>query len=319
MQLLNAQAEQSMRKLTQQEFELKVYNKYPELKVVSEYINSRSPIVLTCTNKDKLNNAHGKYMLSDSSSLLTSKNNKNGCKKCANESRARAKTKHSHNETFFEIPNLINSYWAGFIAADGCIQHNNKVIIKLSKKDVNHLKKFKTDINFNGVLYECTRKTNYGGSPDKQKYNGKEYSTSTIYLSNAQKLVHDLSTRFNIHHRKSLTLSYPNNLSPVNELAFIKGYIDGDGYIEFGARTRIIICGTKHTLLWIKLIFDGLVKSTSSNGLVAGVRKHSQSDNLYVYEVGHLRAHKILVLLHSIRTPHLDRKWNNIQNQSTPP
>lgn len=29
--------------------------------------------------------------------------------------------KYSYNDNYFRTPNLENSYWAGFIAADGCV------------------------------------------------------------------------------------------------------------------------------------------------------------------------------------------------------
>lgn len=49
-----------------------------------------------------------------------------------------------HNTEFFKEPNTLNSYWAGFIAADGCIQQykDNRqptLAINLKSSDINHL------------------------------------------------------------------------------------------------------------------------------------------------------------------------------------
>lgn len=299
-----------MKKLTQKEFESKLFKKYPELTVLSTYINIRTPILVRCSRIDKLENEHGNYIISSISSVLTGKNNKNGCKQCSNESRAKAKTLYNYNESFFSVAGLKNSYWAGFIAADGCISARAQITIKLSQRDVDHLKKFNSDIKYNGKIYQYSRITNFGNSAEKQKYNGKECKTAEIILCNAQKPIYDLCENFNVYSNKSLILTHPLGLSEPNELAFIRGYIDGDGYIEYSPRTRISICGTEATLTWIKKIFDKISPSTSTNKLVASVRKHSQSDNLYTYEVGHNRAKKILNILSELNTPYLSRKWD---------
>ena len=47
------------------------------------------------------------------------------------------------DENFFGIPNLINSYWAGFLAADGNIRTNKKSLsLQISDKDFEHIKCF---------------------------------------------------------------------------------------------------------------------------------------------------------------------------------
>ena len=50
------------------------------------------------------------------------------------------------NETFFEKPSRVNSYWAGFIAADGCV-YRNTLKITLSKKDKAHLEALSSQLN----------------------------------------------------------------------------------------------------------------------------------------------------------------------------
>jgi len=47
------------------------------------------------------------------------------------------------NRSYFDIPDLENSYWAGFIAADGNIgDPKDRVRIKLVESDANHLATF---------------------------------------------------------------------------------------------------------------------------------------------------------------------------------
>lgn len=69
----------------------------------------------------------------------------------------RHKRQNSVNDDFFEVPNELNCYWAGFIAADGCIHTGKKqdvLSIFLALKDKNHLNRFKLDIDFDGQINE---------------------------------------------------------------------------------------------------------------------------------------------------------------------
>ena len=61
----------------------------------------------------------------------------------------RPQRKYNVNDNFFEKTDVLNCYWAGFIAADGCIiegKKQNQLSIGLAKKDFNHLNLFKNDI-----------------------------------------------------------------------------------------------------------------------------------------------------------------------------
>ena len=66
----------------------------------------------------------------------------------------RYERQHNVNDDFFNNPNILNCYWAGFIAADGCIgrRNNNVLSIGLSSKDKQHLETFKNNINFSGPI-----------------------------------------------------------------------------------------------------------------------------------------------------------------------
>src|SRR3990167_5826866 len=73
-------------------------------------------------------------------------------KKLIHKTRNR-KSIYDYDENFFEIPNILNCYWAGFIAADGCVsKNNNRITIELDGKDKNHLIQFKNDVKFSGEV-----------------------------------------------------------------------------------------------------------------------------------------------------------------------
>lgn len=188
------------------------------------------------------------------------------------------------NHNFFSKPNLLNSYWAGFIAADGCIddtKYSKKLKITLAHKDRNHLFRLKKYINYSGKIYR--------------------HQFSVIELV-SNKLCEDLRKNFNITPRKSLTLKPPKGLTKRQTLAYIIGYIDGDGYIGVIDNTkRIKILGTKFVLNWIR---KQLLQHEKQ---LTDVKKYDK--NVYTFYIYGKKASNITKLLNSIKVPKLKRKW----------
>lgn len=118
--------------------------------------------------------------------------------------------KYFPNEKVFENYNKKSCYWAGFIAADGCITKNN-IEICLKNEDIGHLEKF---IDFIGAKYPI---------------NDRKDGTSRVSIG-SQKMVKDLYNYFNIYANKTFTLSMPK-LPPNMIPHYIRGYFDGDGSI----------------------------------------------------------------------------------------
>lgn len=142
-----------------------------------------------------------------------------------------------YNENFFEhIDTEEKAYWLGFIYADGSIYKTskaNKLTIELSNVDKNHLVKFSTSLESNlKIKYRSNR------------------STCSITVC-CKKMVNDLSVYGVIQNKTEKGFinleKIPNNLYK----DFIRGYIDGDGYID-KKRHRIVIT-IKSYLIAIKL------------------------------------------------------------------
>ena len=289
-----------MKALTHAEFERRVKIRYPELRITSPYHSTRLPVKAYCTKTDELGNEHGAFTIKSPSLFLHGKYSRNGCKKCANESRSRAQTKYHFNTTYFTEPTLENCYWAGFIAADGCIHDDRHWSIKLSKKDRGHLISFSESLEYDGPIY---------GGEETLKANGKKYQSSTLFFSNSTKLIHDLKDNFGIEPQKSLTYSHPSGLTPEQALAFIKGYVDGDGHVKTtGKRIRIGATGTLETLTWIQEHFDRIAPPRSP-------KKHAKPRKIkgcngYYYEVTYGRAEIIIAAMKELDTPELPRKWS---------
>src|SRR5690606_13170770 len=104
------------------------------------------------------------------------------------------------NRQYFATPNTTNSYWAGFIAADGCVGgRGNSISIVLSKQDQEHLEKFKVSAQLPQPI------TNFSKKSPRSESN-YEYSSLVVVC---EEWARDLLTNFNITSKKSLTLEPP--------------------------------------------------------------------------------------------------------------
>jgi hypothetical protein len=202
--------------------------------------------------------------------------------------------KYSANKKFFSHPNILNSYWAGFIAADGNVKRN-RLQIKLSSKDAEHLERFRLDISYTGSV--------------------KRFEKVAYLGINCKKMVNDLLKNFNIVERKSLVLKPPTLLSGVKVKAFIRGLIDGNGSITF-KRTgkhiypRIIIYGTRAICRWIRERFD---KWSLPTNYRRAVERKIKGEQLHAYAVSGSRAEKIGEVLLRVDVPELSRKWDRLR------
>jgi len=201
------------------------------------------------------------------------------------------------NKNYFDIPNIENSYWAGFIAADGCITRNDSVSIQLSSLDKEHLINFAKCCGYGGDIKEVITTTGYKPG----------CITSVIRVSGVKNWVIKLKENWSITPKKTLTLEPPTNLNYENSLAFIKGYIDGDGHIieEDGRYIVLGVIGTEKMLIWIKNTFDNLIIKENSSNLL-----RCNNCVQYRYSIKGVRAIKIINSLRLIKTPQLERKWN---------
>ena len=67
-----------------------------------------------------------------------------------------SRRKYNCNDNYFDKNTQESFYWAGFIAADGCVMRrgkNSKILsISIHTKDIDHLYKFKKAIGFAGPI-----------------------------------------------------------------------------------------------------------------------------------------------------------------------
>lgn len=210
--------------------------------------------------------------------------------------------KYSHDENFWEIPNEINCYWAGFFAADGCLLHDRirdrkSFVVSLSSKDLNHLEKLKETLKFTGPIKSYSRK-NY----KKETYK----NVSTLAIHSIKKWEKDLENNFNIIPNKTLRLAPPNLNDDYLKFCYLIGYLDGDGWITIKKDGRITIgfvSSSSNILIWIYNLISSKFPQVS---------KISTIDNRYHYfTFSNNSTIKIINYLRPFLVPKLDRKWNN--------
>lgn len=211
---------------------------------------------------------------------------------------ARGKVLYKINDDFFETPNLLNCYYAGFFAADGCVQQGQRICtVALSSKDKEWLSDFAKHLDYEGPLYEGVAKKKFGFN---------------ILRFNSEKIVKDLNKNFNITPRKSLTL-LPPNLTDENLIdAFICGYIDGDGCIvlyENKKKQKTIsfnVLGTLEMCQWIKQRICNIM----GREIGCITHKTEHKGNTYSFSFSNKIARQIFLKYYNIDVPKLERKWS---------
>jgi hypothetical protein len=196
-------------------------------------------------------------------------------------------TYYNVNDDFFKRPDLLNSYWAGFIAADGALSSGrNNVRIGINKKDVEHLVALKYQSLFEGPI--------------------REYEDIVVLEVYSKPWRQDLARNFFVTPQKTHTLVPPSHLSYTCTIAYIAGYIDGDGWRTKSRNTPAIgFQGNENVVRWITGFLNTYFPATRKNTVPAkrADAKCWQS-TIYGYRVLDLtRAVKRLDL------PLLARKW----------
>ena len=224
-------------------------------------ISHRHKLARFCS--DKCRDApqfRGTYCLWCGKELIVAATHKKTIKHCSRACSHKTlykKDNQNFNEDYFSIPNLKNSYWAGFIAADGCVLTpdvgQRRLQISLKSTDGEHLILLKSAVGA-GIIREYSHGIAFR-------------ATRITVVSN--KICQDLEEMFKITPRKSLTLNPPNLTGDLAH-AFIAGYIDGDGcYKRSGNRPTVMIRGTFAMLSWIAGVY-GLDKQPKiDNGIYA--------------------------------------------------
>lgn len=209
------------------------------------------------------------------------------------------------DENFFaNIDTEEKAYWLGFIMADGCISTsnkrtpNNRLHIILKQDDIDHLYKFKDDIQFSGEVKR-------GEIHDKRGF--------TTYKAeikiNSKQLCSDLMA-LGVVSRKTGKEKIPSEIPDDLIRHFCRGFFDGDGSIAYiyKAKQYRFKLGSSSELILKQ--FQELLKKIG----VDEVHYYLESQYkvpFYILETSHKKKiNSIFHWLYDDASVYLDRKYN---------
>lgn len=202
------------------------------------------------------------------------------------------------NETYFEnIDTNSKAYWLGFIAADGCIKERNDAYILsigLATKDLNHLEKFKKEIESEAVISieNCFHKK-------MQKY------YETAYFRVSRRIFCEHIITHGVGRNKSKELSLPN--LPDNLMRhYIRGYFDGDGCWTINKENTLnfgIISSVESFAIELREFIKN--KCVLENSAKLSFNKNAYQ---FIYS-GNIQCKRIYDYLYEDGGPWLDRKY----------
>lgn len=225
--------------------------------------------------------------------------------------------RYEFDKDFFEKETEESFYWAGFIAADGCVKDRKskngnriwEISLCLAELDEGHLNKFKENLNSNHPIHKKTIKNS------KRNANHKDTVAYEITLV-SEKMTKDLE-KFNIFPRKSLVYDMPEYIINHNLVHhFMRGYNDGDGSfftsLRKGRKTEqkyFSLVGTKNFLTNYRNILE---KNCNIKKRTREVRERKSQ---YILEYGgNGILSKISNYLYKDATIYLDRKYDKIKH-----
>jgi hypothetical protein len=201
---------------------------------------------------------------------------------------------YSVDNTFFDEPNIRNSYWAGFIAADGYLGKDGNVKITLSPKDHKILQVFKKHVRYNGKI----------------KYGQTKYGKyCKIDLWGMQQWHNALNQNWNIPLKnKTYNLTEPKLNNKELDLAYATGLIDGDGCLYYNNNNLSFgFCGTKKIVLWMQQLWFTMINCKID------FRLNGNSKTNYRIFVYCKNAEKLIHQFKTVNIPwRMKRKWGLI-------
>lgn len=204
------------------------------------------------------------------------------------------------DETVFDvIDSEEKAYWLGFMYADGNISYSgNRIEVRLSIKDLNHLEKFRSFLRLSTQIRTgiC---------------NGNGF----CHLSIRNKHMWNALNNLGCTPRKSLTLVFPKLDIFTNKILvkdFIRGYVDGDGCLCIYPKkntyvTSLSLVGTESFLTTIKNIFWNI-------GDIRNKSCTNWENKAYDLKFPPVASRKIARILYENATIYLERKYNKYLN-----
>ena len=214
------------------------------------------------------------------------------------------KRKYEINESFWKDFNFLNCYYAGILAADGCLRLNNKKFKyagslewQVASKDRILLEAFKDISSYQGPISDGI----YGG-----------HRKSKLYIK-CQTWNKDLFENFNIIPNKTFRVMPPHGLTDQQMFCWLIGYIDGDGCLTFNKiHKKLVLSITSCSKELLDFIYEFLkerfpLKIKKSKECKPRKDKIGNYWTLGIYGI---RATCLYSYLKQYNLPKLVRKWD---------
>lgn len=206
--------------------------------------------------------------------------------------------KRKMNEDYFEtIDTEDKAYWLGFLYADGCVNVRKRegrvksmnLELGLKESDIEHLEKFANSLSYEN--YNITH---------------REKTKSVRIIVSSTKLCNDLIDKGCVP-KKSLILEFPDFLPRHLLNHFIRGYIDGDGYI--GIRHNKTSKTLRMSILGTKNVLEGIINHFNLKLSDCSIRLNSKhNESVYALELNKEATLKIATIYKDSKI-HLTRKY----------
>lgn len=204
--------------------------------------------------------------------------------------------KYHYDRTKFQrIETEEDAYWLGFITADGCIIENRWLSLQLATKDYNHLVKFCLYMGLPETEIKEIIQDGFGGAYTRDN------SINSVKICSLD-IIANLKDKGVVPRKSGKEKPYICSSKNL-ELAYIRGLIDGDGYIR-STQYGMGIVGSKEICQYIQNFIIENIYDISNN-------KIHEHGIIYKLELnGRKQCSIILQKLYENANIYLDRKYN---------
>lgn len=204
-----------------------------------------------------------------------------------------------HYEKFFSIQKPLQGYIAGLFAADATIYEDGSLAFSLSTEDREIVKFVKNQLQYDGTL--TTDKSHQPLQKDQKKFQ----------IHRAIKLTRDLKHFYNLTPRKTHTLTPPNEgiLETPTLLAFIGGFIEGDGSIQ--PNNNSLSVGIEiASFQFAQWLADKISMLTGGNAWLKQRRHKDRKKTYWSVGVSGKNARLLCKQIMELDVVRMDRKWS---------
>ena len=175
-------------------------------------------------------------------------------------------------------------------------------------RDRHHMELFKSMVKAEHPIKDILKKCNLS-TPDKEKTHKYCY----ISFESAKPWTDSLERNFGITINKTLRSQMPRLPTNLLKLSFMRGMMDGDGYVTVLTKRisgTLGICGANREIIsWFKQVVDSLRLPTLSTR--PQDIKQPKGESCSYWKISGLTASILFELFRRLPTPGLSRKWED--------